>query len=175
MKKLNEIIDCNLKIDISGITDDSRSVEKGFLFVATKGFNVDHYDYIEDAIKNGCSCVITDRKINIEKEKNEEKNIPYIIVENINEKYYELCAKFYDIDLDKFSFIGITGTDGKTTSTTIIKNLISNLYKTTYIGTNGAEIGKIHMKTNNTTPIIPELYSVLSCAKKEKCKNISVL
>ena len=51
MKKIKDLIDCSYDIEITGITDDSRLVEKGYLFVATKGFNVDHYDYIDDAIK----------------------------------------------------------------------------------------------------------------------------
>ena len=116
MKKIKDLIDCSYDIEITGITDDSRLVEKGYLFVATKGFNVDHYDYIDDAIKKGCSFVICDRKIN--------KNIPHLVVENINDLFFELCRRFYDLDLSKFNFIGITGTDGKTTSAKIIQELI---------------------------------------------------
>ena len=77
MKKLKDIIKCDFDIEICGITDDSRLVRDGYLFVATKGFNVDHYDFIDKAIENGCSFVICDRKINI--------NFPHMIVENINE------------------------------------------------------------------------------------------
>ena len=55
MKKLRDLIDYDLDLNITGITDDSRLVKDGFLFVATKGYNVDHFDYIDDAIKNGCS------------------------------------------------------------------------------------------------------------------------
>ena len=56
--KLSKLLNTNLDIEIKGITDDSRLVKNGYLFVATKGYNVDHYDYIEDAIKNGCSFII---------------------------------------------------------------------------------------------------------------------
>ena len=89
--KLNKLLDTDLDIDIKGITDDSRLVKKDYLFVATKGYNVDHYDYIDDAIKNGCSFIITDRKI--------EYNIPYQIVNDLDKCYQDLCLKFYDLGI----------------------------------------------------------------------------
>ena len=106
--KINDLIECKYNTLIKGITDDSRLVKNEYLFVATKGYNVDHYDYIEKAIENGCSFVICDREINYD--------IPHLIVEDINNLYFELCQKFYDLDLNDYNFIGITGTDGKTTT-----------------------------------------------------------
>ena len=50
MKKISDLIECDFDIEVSGITDDSRYVKKGYVFVATKGFFVDHFDYIESAI-----------------------------------------------------------------------------------------------------------------------------
>ena len=76
MKKINEIIDCNFDTNIYGITDDSRLVKNGYLFVATKGYNVDHYDYIEDAIKNGCSFIIADRELDCD--------IPHLIEKDLD-------------------------------------------------------------------------------------------
>ena len=127
--KLNKLLDTDLEIDIKGITDDSRLVKKDYLFVATKGYNVDHYDYIDDAIKNGCSFIITDRKI--------EYNIPYQIVNDLDKCYQDLCLKFYDLNISDFNLIGITGTDGKTTTTTLVKELIKDC---AYLGTNGLTI-----------------------------------
>lgn len=161
MKKIYEIVDCNYDIDILGITDDSRSVEEGFLFVATKGFNVDHYDYIEDAIRRGCSFVICDRDI--------PYDIPYIKVDNINDYFIDCCLKFYDINLDEFNFIGITGTDGKTTTATIVKEIIGDI---AYIGTNGLSVVDKIFSTNNTTPCISELYKDLNIVKNNNCKDI---
>lgn len=156
LKNINELIECNYSIKIYGITDDSRLVEPGYLFVATKGYNVDHFDYIKMAIENGCNFVICDREI--------EYDIPHLIVENINDLFYELCRKFYDLDLDKFNFIGITGTDGKTTTATIIKNILN---KCAYIGTNGVELDTKEIPTSNTTPCVSELYKDL----KYVCDN----
>ena len=163
MKKINELLNIDCDIEISGITDDSRFVEKDFLFVATKGFNVDHFDYIEDAIKNGCSFIVCDRDINFD--------IPYYVVDDVNSMYFELCKKFFEINLDDYNFIGITGTDGKTTTTSIISSLLSDC---SYIGTNGFMCCGKHFSTNNTTPCIPELYKCLKISKDNNIKNIAM-
>ena len=64
--RICDLIECAYDIDILGITDDSRDVSDGFLFVATKGYNVDHFDYIGDAIKNGAVFIIADRRIDFQ-------------------------------------------------------------------------------------------------------------
>lgn len=164
MKKLKDLIDCDYDIEILGITDDSRKVKEKFLFVATHGFYVDHFDYIEDAIKNGAVAVIVDRDI--------DYNIPYIKVEDVNEIYPSLCAKYYDVDLNRFSFIGITGTDGKTTTATIVKKLLDNVKNTAYIGTNGVEFCDKLLSSDNTTPCISDLYSFFKEIGNSGCKDI---
>ena len=159
--KLRDLIDYDLDIEIKGIVDDSRLVRDGYIFVATKGFNVDHFDHIKDAIDNGCVFLIVDREISF--------SFPHIVVDNIDKYYKELCLKFYDIDLNYFNFIGITGTDGKTTTATIVNRLIEN---SAYIGTNGLTINGITISTNNTTPCISELYSDLKRIKESGIKTV---
>ena len=95
MKTIKDLCDSPYDISITGITDDSREVKEGYLFVATKGFNVDHFDYIDDAINNGCSFIICDREI--------KNGFPHLVVDNVNDLYYELVSKFYDINLDDSS------------------------------------------------------------------------
>ena len=160
MKKIKDLLNINYDIDIYGIVDDSRYVNDGYIFVATKGFNVDHYDYIEDAIKNGCVFLVVDRKINID--------FPHIIVDNIDTFYKDLCIKYYDIDLSYHHFIGITGTDGKTTTATIVNRIIDN---SSYIGTNGFTINNKTISTNNTTPCINDLYSYLKICEEKNISN----
>ena len=163
MKKLSKLIPCSEDITITGITDDSRLIKKGNLFVATKGYNVDHYDYIEDAIQNGCSYVLCDRGI--------PYNIPHMVVSNINEVFIELCKKYYDVSLDDFHFMGITGTDGKTTTSTVLKKIIGDC---AYIGTNGVEVNDKTFDTHNTTPCISELYEDIHIIDKEGCHTVSM-
>ena len=164
MKKICQLIDCNYDIDVVGVSDDSRKIKDGYLFVATKGFYVDHFDYILNAVENGAVAVVCDRIVNID--------VPVILVQNINECYIEICQKFYDVIPDDFSLIGITGTDGKTTTTTIVKQLLNGIVNTALIGTNGAFINDCHLVIDNTTPCISQLYEVLSKAKNGQCKNV---
>ena len=164
MKKIRDLIECDYDINIAGVSDDSRYIKKDFLFVATKGFNVDHYDYIDDAIEKGCSFIIADRDI--------KRDFPHIIVDkNISDVYREVCKKFYDVDFDKLKIIGITGTDGKTTTTTVVKNIIKDC---AYMGTNGLEIINKEYHTSNTTPIISELYADLKLIIDNKCSNLAM-
>lgn len=164
MKKLNELIDCTETIDILGVADDSRNISSGYLFVATKGYYVDHFDYIDDAIKNGAVAVVADREVDVD--------VPFILVDDINNVYIDICSKFYDVVPGEFNFIGVTGTDGKTTTTTIINEIFSGIGKSAYIGTNGVSIGDEYFATNNTTPCVSELFYDLSLIKNRKCKQI---
>ena len=163
MKKLNTIIDYDLDINVCGITDDYSIVKDGYIFVATKGYFVDHFKCINKAIDKGCVFLVVDRKIDI--------NFPHIIVDNINDYYNELCKKYYDIDLDIYNFYGITGTDGKTTTASIVSQLIDSC---SYMGTNGLIIGSEEYPLSNTTPCISELYDSLNIINKSNIKNVSM-
>ena len=161
---INKLFNTDLDFIIEGIVDDSRDVKDGYLFVATKGFNVDHYDYIDKAIENGAIAVVADREVSC--------SVPVFYVEDINNYYIKLCRLFNNINDDDFNYIGITGTDGKTTSTSIIYSIMSSLKKNALIGTNGMFIDDEHFGTNNTTPCISELYNALGIAKKYDCKQV---
>lgn len=164
-KKLNEIIACDYDLDISGVVDDSRLVKEGYLFVATKGYYVDHFDYIEDAIKHGAVAVISDRACTFP--------ICSIVVENsINEVYLNCCEKFYGVRPENFSLIGITGTDGKTTTASIVQQLLNSFISTAYIGTNGLFVNDKTYPVHNTTPCVSELYQSFSIIQKDNCKDI---
>ena len=161
MHKLNDIFKDQEPIIIKDVKTDSREVEEKDIFVATHGFNVDHSDYIDDAIKNGAAAVVTDIDY--------ETNIPCIKVDNVEKSLSEICKKVYDYDND-LKLIGITGTDGKTTTATILKNLLR--VNTAYIGTNGIEYKNIKIKTDNTTPKKEILYKIFSNLKQNSCENI---
>lgn len=161
--KLNELINCSYETEIIGIKIDSREVKKGDLFVAIKGFNIDHNLYIDDAIKKGAVAVISEKDL--------KKRVPVIKVDNIDEALVEICKKFYSYD-NNIRLIGITGTDGKTTTATILEELLTLKEKTAYIGTNGIKTEEGYQLTENTTPSVDKMYKYLSELYKNKYKNV---
>ena len=127
MKKLSDFFEVENDVFVNDIVIDSRLVKKNDMFVCVKGINSDRHDFIPVAIENGASCIVGSKDI--------ECSVPYIKVDNPDAILVDLCKKNYDFD-DSLKIIGVTGTDGKTTTTTCVQTLIgSDLCG--YIGTNG--------------------------------------
>ena len=132
MKKLSELLPEYPHIPditINSIKTNSREIEKGDLFVCIKGVNIDRHDFIADAVERGAVAIITAKDI-------DNLNVPYIKVANPDALLDELYSRFYDYPQKKLQLIGITGTDGKTSTATIIQSLIGDK-RCGYIGTNG--------------------------------------
>lgn len=133
---------------ISGISIDSRTVKSGYLFVAMKGGNVDGHNFIPKAIENGAVAIVGDRII-------DELDIPYIRVENPRRALTWIAAAFHDWPGRKLTVIGITGTDGKTTTTNLLHQiLLAANIKAGMVSTVNAVIGNEVLDTgfHVTTP-----------------------
>ena len=104
-------------IPITGISIDSRAVKPGHLFVAMRGGSVDGHDYIAKAIENGAVAVVGDKEIG-------GLPVPYIRLENSRPALTWIAAAFYDWPGRKLTVIGVTGTDGKTTTTNLIYQIL---------------------------------------------------
>ena len=163
--KLSVLVNKDIKddVEITGIKTNSKDIKKGDLFVCIKGANTDRHDFIDDAVANGASAVIVSKNI--------KTTVPTVKVENTNESLKKLLDKFYDNPLKKLKVIGITGTDGKTTSAKIVQELIGP-DKCAYIGTLGVEYKDKHIKTNNTTPSLDVLFYYFDLLVKENIEYL---
>lgn len=148
MKNIKDLLKTDLDIDISSVETNSKCVIQGSLFVAVNGFFINHEEFIDDAIRRGASCII------VSEDYDKDISIPYIKVKNVNDVLFSILDKFYDNIFSKFYIVGITGTDGKTTSAIIA----SKITDSAYIGTNGIYYKNYKFSTNNTTPDTVSLY-----------------
>jgi len=141
------------QIEVSGITHDSREVIRGNIFVALKGESYDGHVYIQEAINNGAAVVIGERQESI-------NEVHYLQIENSRLALAHLAAAFYGFPGRKLTVIGVTGTDGKTTTVNLIHNiLVSCGIKTGMISTVNAVIGDEQIDTgfHVTTPESPKI------------------
>ena len=163
MKKLKELFKGeNSEVEIERIQINSKEVRKGDLFVCTKGVTADRHDFIDEAIEKGASAIVVSRDVG-------QKCVPVVKVENTNQELPYLCQRFYDYPDKKMKMIGVTGTDGKTTTTTIIQTLIG-LDICGYIGTNGRSCANFQGDNPNTTPDAHNLYAYLDEFVRYGCK-----
>lgn len=166
MKKLNELFDTKLDLNITNLNDDSRLIKAGGLFFAIKGLTNDGNKFNKSAIENGAVCIVSDEDVN--------ESIPVIKVDDAQVAYNEALNKFYDNVRDSFKFIGVTGTDGKTTTSEIIYQLLNKYDKCGYIGTNGIKYGDFYQESEHTTPFPADLYHALDEFRKLGCKYVSL-
>lgn len=148
MKNIKELYDCDYDVMIKGIKINSKEIEENDLFLCTMGVKVDRHDYIDEAIEKGASVIVVSKDI-------PPKNVPVIKVENTNNELVRLMQTFCDHPEKELEMIGITGTDGKTSTASIVYSLLDN---SSYIGTNGRCCKNFQKDTNNTTPDADKLY-----------------
>lgn len=143
-------------IEIKGIAYDSRKVEEGFLFVCIKGFVTDGHKYVKSAIEKGAVAVLAEDDCSAD-------GAVLIKTDNTRKALALVSSAFYGNPKDKMKIIGVTGTNGKTTVTTLIKGVLDFAGKKTgLIGTNVNMIGDTVLEAERTTPESLELHELFS-------------
>jgi UDP-N-acetylmuramoyl-L-alanyl-D-glutamate--2,6-diaminopimelate ligase len=159
--------------DINSICYDSRKVKKGSLFVAIKGFSVDGHLFIHDAINKGADAVILEDTNAVPEEIFIHEKVAKILVKDSRKALAEASHTFYKEPSEKIRLIGITGTNGKTTTTFFIKSILETAgEKTGLIGTITNFIGKREIKSSLTTPESNDLNELLYEMYNEGCRHV---
>ncbi len=141
----------NSDVEICGIAYDSRKVKPGYLFVAIKGFETDGHKYIESAIKNGAAAVVGEDDVKCA--------VTYVKVPDSRKALAVCGAQFYDNPQNKLKIIGVTGTNGKTTTTYLIRQILMlKGIRCDLIGTNQTIIGDEEIESSRTTPESLDLF-----------------
>lgn len=145
------------------IKSDSRKIEKGDTFIALNYIH-DGHEYIEDAINRGASKVIVERGL---------YSVDTLIVENTHDYLVNYLKEHYGESIKDIKIIGMTGTNGKTTTCYLIHKILNELgKKCAYIGTIGFYIYDKVCDINNTTPDILDLYDMILYAKEQGCSYV---
>jgi len=157
----------NTNIPISNIQFDSRKVaEKNTLYVAQKGTQVDGHLFIAQAITQGATAIVCETLPEILTE-----NCTYIQVAKTSVALGELASAFYDFPSKKITLVGVTGTNGKTTTVTLLHNLFMNLgYPTGLISTIVNKINHIEIPSLHTTPDALALNQLLNDMVNAGCE-----
>ena len=155
-------------IEIMDVTIDSRKVEKDSLFIAQKGMTVDGHSYIEKAIERGASCVVCQ-----DWPARFFDQVVYVRVENSKEAITEICQAFFESPSTAMDLIGITGTNGKTTTATLLFDLCRSIGEHVgLISTVENRINEEVLVSTHTTPDIVSVYRLLHKMKERGCKRV---
>lgn len=139
-----DIIGSYSDTDVLDVTQDSRLVKQGSLFVCVKGNTFDGHSVAQEMIERGAAAVVTERDLGLDKQ---------VMVSDTRAVFSSVCANFFGNPADKLKLIGLTGTNGKTTTTFLIKQILENTGKKVgLIGTVQNMIGQEIFPAKYTTP-----------------------
>jgi len=166
MKKLRNLLEGieiisskgDLDIDILGVSANSKDTEKGYVFFAVKGNNLDGHEFIDGAIRNGSNCIVCSvipKKI--------DTNLCYVQVQNMRVAINKISSKFYNNPVKKLKVIAVTGTNGKTSIVYFLYQFLSFLdLKVGMLSTIENKIKDKSISSSLTTPDPIEINKLMS-------------
>lgn len=150
---------------IKDIAIDSRSVQPSSLFICIKGYTVDGHDFAQKAVDAGATVIVTERLLQLEGE------VAQVIVNSTDRTLGILAARFFDYPSKDLTMIGVTGTNGKTSVTGIIHNILVGLgEKSALSGTIGFNLNGVLYESANTTSDALNTQQMIFRAKMEGCR-----
>ncbi len=156
----------DMETEIAGVSYDSRQVKPGDLFAALSGYTVDGHRFIPQAMASGAAAVLCQVPP-------EEEGIPYVRVADSRRALAVTGANFFGHPADAMTMVGVTGTNGKTTTTYLLKAILeARGEKTGLIGTNQNMIGAEALPTERTTPESFELQKLFAQMRDAGCTHV---
>ena len=142
--------------EITGLAYDSRQVKPGDLFFCVKGLKLDGHRYLPDAVARGAAAAVVEHPV-------DPLPVPALEVESARAAMPKVAAAFYDYPSRKLALVGVTGTNGKTTTTYLVESIAKAAGRNTgVIGTLGARINDEEIPGERTTPESPDLQELLA-------------
>ncbi len=150
--------------NVESIAYDSRRVQRNGLFVALRGEKTDGHQFIEQAIERGASVIVTEQEV-------KQPRITSLVVDNTRTALADLAATFYEFPAARLKMAAVTGTNGKTTTTFLIKHICEKAgLRCGLIGTVRYEIGERVLPATRTTPESLDLQELLAQIYNAGCK-----
>ena len=150
--------------EIREVRYDSRAVQPGDLFVAIRGYATDGHKYIDKALAQGAAAIVCEQA---------PAGIPAVVVENSRRALAEIAANRFGHPADSMVMLGVTGTNGKTTTTYLVKHILEDAgHKVGLIGTNQNLIGDEVIETERTTPESYELHALFARMRDAGCTHV---
>lgn len=164
-----EVLDAtaDMEMEILHVSYDSRATQPGDLFVAMTGFAADGHAFIGKAMAAGASAVLCQKQP-------EDPAVPYVRVADSRRALAEVGANFFGHPADSMTMVGVTGTNGKTTTTYLLKSILEQAAgaKVGLIGTNQNMIGEEIIPTERTTPESFELQRLFAQMRDAGCTHV---
>ncbi|RMZ60713.1 UDP-N-acetylmuramoyl-L-alanyl-D-glutamate--2,6-diaminopimelate ligase [Chryseobacterium nematophagum] len=152
--------------EVSGLVFDSRKVTNNSLYIAIRGTTVDGHSYIASSVEKGAKTIVCE-----EFPTSIDENITYIKVKDTSKVLGHLASNFYGNPSEKLKLIGITGTNGKTSVTTLLFDVFKNLgFTSALLSTVEIRIGNTIIPATHTTPDVISINQILAQAVKEGCE-----
>lgn len=147
--------------EVTLVTQDSRRVNEGAVFVCTKGLTTDGHEYAQKALDMGAALIVTEHSLGL---------INEVTVTNTRKVYAQLCQNFFENPAKVLRLVAVTGTNGKTTVTTLIKEIVEKAgYKAGLIGTIHTEIDTMDIPAKYTTPEPWDLAALMARMRSAGC------
>lgn len=173
--ELFEGMDCSIlgnpEEEVSGIAYRSDKVRPGDAFFCIVGFTADGHSFAQDAINRGAKVLVVERKVYLA----DATDVTEVVVKDTRKAMAHVAANFFDHPSKSFNLVGITGTNGKTTTTYLVEHIARVAgRKTGVIGTTGIRIGDAQEKSEHTTPESPDLQGLFARMRDERCDVVAM-